>query len=127
MANKTPRYYVYLTGKIDTRYADERGQRIANFINESVRKGKKKQDLFLDMADALIEKQGGEAMPPQKVVIRQDFEALMLLMEGVIDALHNAQSQGFSIGAVNVDHVRQQAQELWDTSHIGKEGSFFDD
>lgn len=112
------------------RYADDgREQRIIEFIDQSLREGNGKKSLFMDAMQALIEKQNGEALPPKKLIVETSFDNFLALMHDIKDALRNAQTSGRVISAVDVDRFEtglSEIKEAWDTSHLGKEGAFYD-
>lgn len=125
----TPAHYFLFSVRLNRRNKIKRETRVMNFIDGLMGQGHKRREIFLDMGDALIEKMGGQVTPPKRIIAEQSFDEFLSLMHDIKDALRNAQVSGQVITSIDVDRFESglnEIQEAWDTSHLGKEGEFYD-
>lgn len=125
----TPAHYFLFSVRYNRRNQIKRELRVMDYVEKMLSEGHTRRDLFLDMADAHIEKTGGQVAPPKRIIAEQSFDEFLKLMTDIKDALRNAQLNGQVITSIDVDRFESgltEIQEAWDTSHLGKEGEFYD-
>lgn len=123
-----PDYLLYSV-RLRRNSEDKRERLISSFIDNSVHQKHKKKELFMDAFEALIEKRQGNVLPPKRLLVEASFDNFLGLMHDIKDALRNAQLSGQAITSVDVDRFESsltEIKEAWDTSHLGKEGEFYD-
>lgn len=123
---RTPEHDFVFSTRINMKKLTKRQGVLMDFVFKKLDKLTRKE-LFFKMAEAYYTQEQGQDLPEKAVIVESSIEELMILLEGVIDGISNLQAGGATFSPVSVERVKQKAEELWDTSHLGKEGFAFDD